>query len=189
MSTGAPGSADRGRPVVAAFDEVWDRFRTRIADIDDDEYLWEPVAGCWSVRPGPGGRWSADGDDPSTPVPDPPPLTTIAWRLRHIGLSFVGFGDRFFGDGTLVPESLPAAATAAEALAFLDDAYETHWRRPLDVMPAERWTRPIGSRFGPYADVSGTGLALHVLDELTHHAAEVGVLRDLYLRRSELGGS
>jgi hypothetical protein len=27
-------------------------------------------------------------------------------------------------------------------------------------------------------------LALHVLDELVHHAAEVGLLRDLYSHRS-----
>jgi hypothetical protein len=31
-------------------------------------------------------------------------------------------------------------------------------------------------------------LALHVLDELTHHAAEVSLLRDLYLRKDQLAG-
>jgi hypothetical protein len=29
-------------------------------------------------------------------------------------------------------------------------------------------------------------LALHVLDEVVHHAAEVGLLRDLYVRRRQL---
>jgi hypothetical protein len=29
-------------------------------------------------------------------------------------------------------------------------------------------------------------LALHVFDEIVHHGAEVGVLRDLYLRRDQL---
>jgi hypothetical protein len=34
--------------------------------------------------------------------------------------------------------------------------------------------------FGLYADSNTLDLALHVLDELVHHAAEVGVLRDLW---------
>jgi hypothetical protein len=29
-------------------------------------------------------------------------------------------------------------------------------------------------------------LVLHVLDEVVHHGAEVGLLRDLYLRRDRL---
>jgi hypothetical protein len=29
-------------------------------------------------------------------------------------------------------------------------------------------------------------LVLHVLDEVIHHGAEVGLLRDLYLRRDQL---
>jgi hypothetical protein len=35
--------------------------------------------------------------------------------------------------------------------------------------------------------LSLTDLALHILDELTHHAAEIGVLRDLYRQRDSLG--
>jgi hypothetical protein len=45
----------------------------------------------------------------------------------------------------------------------------------------------IGPSFGPYAKDSATDLALHVFDELVHHAAEVSLLRDLYLRKDQLG--
>jgi hypothetical protein len=31
-------------------------------------------------------------------------------------------------------------------------------------------------------------LALHVLDEVVHHGAEAGLLRDLYAHRGSLGG-
>jgi hypothetical protein len=60
----------------------------------DEEYRWEPVPDCWSIRPrssGPGpratglaggGEWGREGAD--TP-PSPPPFTTIAWRLGHLG--------------------------------------------------------------------------------------------------------
>jgi hypothetical protein len=30
----------------------WDnQFRPRLDGLTDDEYFWEPAAGCWSVRP------------------------------------------------------------------------------------------------------------------------------------------
>jgi hypothetical protein len=38
----------------------------------------------------------------------------------------------------------------------------------------------MGDVAGPYAEYDGTSFALHILDELIHHGAEVGVLRDLY---------
>ena len=46
------------------------------------EYLWEPTADAWTVRPV-DGRWVADWADPD---PEPAPVTTIAWRTWHIGL-------------------------------------------------------------------------------------------------------
>jgi hypothetical protein len=41
---------------------------------------------------------------------------------------------------------------------------------------------------GPYAESNTVDLALHVLDEVVHHGAEVGLLRDLYSHRSTLHG-
>ena len=35
---------------------------------------------------------------------------------------------------------------------------------------------------------STADLALHVLDEFSHHAAEIGLLRDLYANRATLRG-
>jgi hypothetical protein len=36
---------------------------------------------------------------------------------------------------------------------------------------------------GPSLVEATTGLVLHVFDEVVHHAAEVALLRDLYLHR------
>ena len=33
---------------------------------------------------------------------------------------------------------------------------------------------------GPYAESERIGFVIHIMDELIHHAAEVGVIRDLY---------
>src|SRR5262249_3383236 len=65
-----------------------------VTPMSDEEYRWEPVPGCWSVRrradgPGPGanvlrgaGVGSRHWVDPLPP--QPPPFTTSAWRLSHI---------------------------------------------------------------------------------------------------------
>jgi hypothetical protein len=184
-----PTVADIANSLTTAFDHVWGRFLGRLDGLGDEEYLWEPVPDCWSVRQDDDGRWRIDGDGgdggPAS-APDPAPVTTIAWRIGHIGLTFIGFGDRLFADGSRTLEDVRIASSPAEARMFLQTSYR-EWREGLDTLEEDRWWRPIGPKFGPYAPQPTTDLALHVLDELIHHAAEVGVLRDLYLRRGRLG--
>ncbi|MCC2322568.1 DinB family protein [Cellulomonas xiejunii] len=158
----------------------------RVRGLTDDEYLWEPVAGCWSVRPRADGTWQADGL--GVPEPDPPPVTTIAWRLAHIAVDTLGTRARaFFGDDVpadadmfdprLRPASLPA--TADDALEVLDAAYRT-WRDGLAALDDEALAHPMGPRGAGYADQPLAALALHLHREVMHHGGEVGVLRDLY---------
>ena len=47
-------------------------------------------------------------------------------------------------------------------------------------MAHERWAEPSGPAFYGYAGHPVIDVVLHVLDEFTHHAAVLGVLRDLY---------
>lgn len=89
---GALGCAGlAGRLTGPVMDSV-DGSRTPVGALTDDEYLWEPVADCWSVRrrtDGPGARaillaagtgdWGRDAAPHPHPVP--PPFTTLAWRL------------------------------------------------------------------------------------------------------------
>jgi hypothetical protein len=67
--------------LVLLSDEVWRRTRERLEGLSDEEYLWEPVPGCWTIRPGADGTWTADWP---LPRPSPEPFTTIAWRLWHL---------------------------------------------------------------------------------------------------------
>jgi hypothetical protein len=72
--------------------------------LTDEEYLWEPTPGAWSIRrrghasspkPFGPGEWvldDASGD------PDPTPVTTIAWRLGHLHLDFAGTWEWTFGE-------------------------------------------------------------------------------------------
>jgi hypothetical protein len=164
-------------PIVATFDYVWERFSTRLDGLDDDEYFWEPVAGCWSLRPTGAGEWALDGGGGGGPAPSPAPITTIAWRIGHVaGMAVGGFADRLFGDGRLVLRYPP---TAGAVPAFLADNYRV-WRDGIGALDDDGWAKPLGDAWGPYAQESHAGLALHVLDEVVHHAAEIGLLRDLY---------
>ena len=56
-------------------------FRPRLEGLTDEEYLWEPAPGSWTIRPRPDGRWVVDS---ALPAPTPEPFTTLAWRLWHI---------------------------------------------------------------------------------------------------------
>jgi DinB superfamily len=169
--------------LVNAFDYVWDRLTTRLEGLTDDEYLWEPVAGCWSLRADGEGRWRLDGAGGGGPAPDPVPVTTIAWRLGHLGgLALGGFANRRFGDGSLTAESIDFPGRATDVGAFLDGRYRS-WRHGLVGLDAAGWEAPLGELWGAYAEDTTVDLALHVLDEVVHHGAEVGVLRDLYAHR------
>ncbi|WP_309133808.1 DinB family protein [Cellulomonas sp.] len=164
----------------------------RVQGLTDEEYLWEPVAGCWAVRPSDDGTWQADGLDRRPP--EPPPVTTLAWRLAHIAVDVLGTrAAAFFGsppegadmfDPRLRPASLPA--TADEALALLERSYRA-WHDGLAACDDDALARPLGPRGADFADQPLAALALHLHRETMHHGGEVGVLRDLY--RAGLGGA
>ena len=168
---------------------LWPRLR----GLTDEEYYWEPVPGCWSVRPDADGNLVLDGAAPGE-APDPPPVTTLAWRINHIAVGcFHTRASTFFGDGSVPadadmfdPRHLPASlpGTAAEALDGLLRSYEW-WRDGLLSMDAAAFEAPLGPRGSYFADQSMAQLALHLNRETFHHGGEIGLLRDLY--RAGLG--
>lgn len=184
---------DRGMDVpsgslITAFDYVWGRLTSRLGGLTDEEYFWEPVAGCWSLRQNDQGRWHLDGDGGGGPAPDPVPVTTIAWRIGHLaGMAVGGFADRRFGEGKLTAAQIDFPPGAAAVPGFLDEHYR-NWRAGLAGLSPGEWASPLGPSWGPYAQANTVDLALHVLDEVTHHGAEVGLLRDLYSHRFSLRG-
>jgi hypothetical protein len=172
--------------LLTAFDYVWDRLTSRLSGLTDAEYFWEPVAGCWSLRRSDQGRWQLDGGGGGGPAPDPVPVTTIAWRLGHLGgMAVGGFADSRFGAGTLTTEAIDFPPSADAVPGFLAEHYR-NWRAGLAGLSPDEWASPLGPAWGPYAESNTLDLALHVLDEVIHHGAEVGLLRDLYAQRSSL---
>jgi hypothetical protein len=173
----------------------WDnQLRPRLDGLTDDEYFWEPVPGCWSIRPraqattplamGPGEVVL----DYAIPAPEPSPVTTIAWRLAHI---IVGvFGSRtasHFGGPPAEWATWDYAATAADALRQLDEAHAA-WSKGVRCLGADGLARPCGPAEGPFAEYSMAALVLHIHREVLHHGAEVSLLRDLYQGKGNRDG-
>jgi DinB superfamily len=164
--------------LVELSDFGWRRLRERMSGLTDDEYRWEPVPGCRTVRPVADGTYRSDG--PAEPG-DPRVFTTLAWRLCHI-VDFLR-EDRngpWLGQAAAPrPDRTGDPGTAAEVLAALDEAYGI-WRGVLVGVTEESLRQPIGRIGGWYAKSTRRSFVLHILDELIHHGAEAALLRDLY---------
>ncbi|MDO9455831.1 DinB family protein [Nocardioides sp.] len=163
----------------------WDgQVRPRLEGLTDAEYLWEPVDDAWNVHPG------TDADHPTTidftfPEPDPPPVTTIAWRLAHVVVGILAMRNAaHFGREATDYQSFPYAATAAGALAQLDEEY-AGWLAGVESLGEEGLQRAVGEAEGEHAEASYATLVLHINREVIHHLAEVCLLRDLYARYQE----
>lgn len=177
---------DWGGLLVGQLTFYWDvHLWPRLQGLTDEEYLWEPVAGCWSLRRGADGRWALDG---AQPEPEPAPVTTIAWRMMHVAIGcftvrsatfFPEPGDVAAGmwDRRHIPADLPG--TAAGGLAFLEQSYR-RWRDNIAALDRSGLVRPLGRKGGPYARDPMAALIVHINREVMHHGGEICLLRDLY---------
>ncbi|ADB32031.1 hypothetical protein Kfla_2966 [Kribbella flavida DSM 17836] len=174
-----------GELLIGQLEFYWDvHFRPRLDGLTDAEYLWEPAQPSWTVHPDGAGRIVMDQE---VPEPSPAPVTTIAWRLVHIGVGcFAIRVNTFFEDNPdgadmfdarHRPADLPL--TAAGGLAFLDHWYR-RWHDGIRSMDEKALARPLGPKAGPYADDTMLGLIAHINRETIHHGAEICLLRDLY---------
>lgn len=168
--------------LLALLDYAHGRIVGRLEDLPAEEYLWEPVEGCWSVRAGEDGVFRAER---AYPDPDPAPFTTIAWRTWHIGADCLrGYSARFWDH--VDSEDLEWPNRPEAALTELEKDW-SRFREHVAAMDDVALAAPLGPSAGPYAEDSYHALVLHALDEVIHHGAEIGVIRDLY--RASGGGT
>ena len=166
--------------------------RPRLEGLTDEEYLWEPAPGSWSVRPraeATTAQAAGSGDlvaDFAWPEPVPAPVTTIAWRIAHVIVGCLAARTAsHFGGPPADYSSWTYAPTADEALAQLDAAYDA-WTSGVLSLDEVGLARPCGEAEGPFAAEPLAALVLHINREMIHHGAEICLLRDLYPRRKEL---
>jgi hypothetical protein len=179
------------RAVTGQIDYHWHAgIWPRIAGLSDSEYTWEPVPDCWTLRPTEENLVACDFE---WPPPQPPPFTTIAWRLFHIAVGcFAERATRYFPDHVSIPWTARVwegpfdfPMDAAGALDFLERSWR-EWRAGLDATGEDGLWRPLGDGEGDITDMQlgaddpFIGLVLHVHREVIHHGAEILLLRDLY---------
>ena len=169
----------------------WEQqLRRRLDGLTDDEYLWEPAPGSWSLRPrgeavsamaAGGGDLVADFE---VPEPYPAPITTIAWRIGHVLVGVLGVRNAtHFGGPPVDYLTKVWPTTATDALAELDTEYD-RWVEGVRGLDAAALERPVGPAEGEYAEHPMAGLVLHINREVIHHGAEIALLRDLYAHRA-----
>lgn len=163
------------------------QLRPRLDGLSDEEYLFEPVPGSWSIRPAGAGDptlqvgRSAWRIDFSHPAPDPAPVTTIAWRLAHLVVDVFGERNaRYFDGRPFSYDDYDFPATAAGALADLDAGY-ARWIAGVKALTPCELAAPSGEP--DYESASMAALVLHIHREVIHHGAEISLLRDLWAHR------
>lgn len=166
--------------------------RPRLEGLTDEEYLWEPAPGAWTVRrsgeapPPTANHVVGEGEwvlDYGFPEPSPAPVTTIAWRLAHVVVGV--FGQRahsHFGAPAADYATWDYPGTAQEALRQLDQTYAA-WSAGVLGLTEESLLEPVGEAEGAWAAEPMLTLVLHINREAIHHLAEVALLRDLWAHR------
>ena len=162
---------------------AFDSSRWHVEGLTDDEYFWEPVPRCWSVRPraaavspGPCGRgdWVIDGE---WPLSTDPPVTTIAWRVVHLAAWTDVYRDWTFASATesYVTIEVPGELTAS--VQWLHRAQDS-FRTEVDAMDDSDFERERPAHWGQTFPIGA--LVWQIAVEHLHHGAEIGVIRDLH---------
>jgi hypothetical protein len=156
------------------------RLVDRLDGLTDDEHVWEPVANTLAVTPAGPGRFRTH-----RPLDvDPPPMTTIAWKLWHVANDCLGGFARTAWDLDVL--GMPDDEWFSSADESIDGVRRAWagYREGIVALGSDGLRRLLGPAFGPYANDTQADLAFHVLDEVIHHGAEVGMQRDLYRLRT-----
>ena len=149
--------------------------RAIVEGLTDQEYFWEPVPGCWTVRRTERGTWAVDYPEPPHPIPAP--LTTIGWRLAHVAECKLMYHEYAFGAAKLVWPEIDSAHTATDAIGQLEGGHRLLVGElvglsdaDLDVARLTNW----GERW-PTWKIFWT-----MIQHDLQHGSEIGALRDLY---------
>jgi hypothetical protein len=154
------------------------RLEYRCVGLTDREYLWCPVPHAWTIHPDPNrsDRWTYDYD---FAPPPPAPVTSIAWRIVHLIADNEIYWEYAFGPGRRTFPDLVVPSKADDALVM--------WRASRDPITAWLETATdddlLDSRPSRLGSNKTAGEVVRILlDEQTHHGAEIALLRDLFPR-------
>jgi hypothetical protein len=154
--------------------ETWSMLLAWVEGLTDAEFFWEPVPGCWTVHTDDKGQWIVDYEKPA---PDPPPFTTIAWKLDHLASCKIMYHEYAFGQARLDWEGISIPPTASESIHQLTEA-QIKLKTTLDGMHDRQLEEPCRTNWGemwPTWKIFWTMIS-HDLQ----HGSEISCLRDLF---------
>jgi DinB superfamily len=163
------------------FDLVWSLLELHLDALGEDDHVWEPAPGSWTVRRGDDGLWRADWVEPE---PEPPPASTIAWVTWHIGWWWGETIDRLAGAAPPAREDVTWPGDGAAAVGRLRELRKRWIAVLAGLSDADLGrTAPFPWRDRPDRTVAHT--VGWVNAELMKNTAEIGQLRML---RAALSG-
>lgn len=168
--------------LMAAMDDGWTTLRHRLEGLTDEEFFWEPVPDCWTVHRDEAGHWVEDYADPA---PEPPPFTTIAWRIVHISLCKLMYHEYAFGPAKLTWDELVVSHTAVEAIASLGENH-ARLRAALDGLNDSDLLEMRLTNWGEYWPTWRIFWVMAAHD--VGHGGEIACLRDLYRMQHQTKG-
>lgn len=158
----------------------WLTARRVLDNITTDEYHWEPVSPCWSVRRrGPSVRGWGSGEfvcEDAWPPPEPLPTTTIAWRVIHLAAWTDIYRQFAFDDTRPDLNDVEVPGDLSAGLAWLYRSQDG-FINAVDGLTDESVFDRRPAHWG--GSVPVVSLVTTMLTEHLHHIAEIGVLRDL----------
>ena len=169
--------------------------------LTQEEFDWEPHPGAWGIRrrdecttPNAtgtdGSPWVADDDWEVAAAHDRGeivgPMTTIGWLLNHFGAAPGAMATLTIVGGSVVPTpevyeqmwSRAIIPTVDEAVARFKDGWAA-----LDRALRASTDESLEREYQGHPWVRGDLAVTAMLNEVSHHATQICVLRDLYARR------
>jgi len=156
-------------------DENYSRLRKRLDGLTDEEFFWEPIAGCWTIYQDRPGHWTYHYEIPD---PNPAPVTSIGWQVVHLATCKVMYHEWAYGPARLTFPEIVIPHTATGAISMLDQA---HMRLSgelaglsdgqLDDMVKTNW----GELWRAWR------IFWTMADHDAFHGGTIGYLRDLFL--------
>nr|WP_218107340.1 DinB family protein [Micromonospora carbonacea] len=166
-------SASRGDLVRWQFDLIWALFEYHLERLEPADFLWEPAAHCWTVRPGPAGTWVPDW---AQTEPDPVPVPTIAWLTWHIGWWWSAAGEHLQGRPVSPHTGVAWPGAGAATVEWLRDL-RRQWLGHLDGLADADLDRVAAYPWPADAGHTVAHLLGWVNAELMKNVAEIGQLR------------
>jgi hypothetical protein len=179
MHDANPAVPVRLAPFLAQWDYMTGILFERLADLSDEEFLWEPSTEVWTVRlvdgkPKPDVEaWAADAGDA--------PPRTLAWSIGHLGDGAMTRADWLVGSHSIKDGDLVWPMTAAEGVEFARAGLRA-WRNGLAQMTDEDLDTVGRSAYpgGLDPELPLIEIVWWVSKELLFHAGEIWFVRDLY---------